>query len=153
MILAQVTNSIHSGGLPDPASYASIGWVVVIAFSIIGGLNQGFKLYDRVFGKKVETSVGPQPFDVRLVQEFVRRDECQQRHQDSLDNIARVESQITEMRQQREQDITKSALSRKAAYDKIELVNKTVNELPDRIVSQLLNTKKLWASGHGPRQS
>ena len=38
--------------LPDPNNFASIGWVVVILFALVGGLNQMFEFIERLQRKR-----------------------------------------------------------------------------------------------------
>ena len=38
--------------LPDPNSYASMGWIIAGIFGIVGLANQGIALWDRMFPRK-----------------------------------------------------------------------------------------------------
>ncbi len=94
----------------------------------------------------------PQPFDVRMISAMATEKDCKERHE-------AAQREIAEMRNRRENDMTMGSLSRKAIYENIRDTNtKTLtqiesvrselssqmNEMPDRIVAQLLNSKRLF---------
>ncbi len=116
---------------------------------VVGLFNQLAKTKDIVFGKKQETrSIEPQPLRVQLEQEFVRKDECLQRHGESLRSIEEIKADIAMIRGQREEELRLAAQSRKAIYERIEKVqtdlSREMKDMPTSIVAQLLNTKQLW---------
>lgn len=58
--------------LPDPQGFQSIGWIVVILFSLIGGTNQVMKLTDRFKPQSAQTqNIQPQPLIVSKAEEMV----------------------------------------------------------------------------------
>ena len=44
---------LGTADLPDPNSYASMGWIIAGVFGIVGLANQGMALWDRLDRKSV----------------------------------------------------------------------------------------------------
>lgn len=110
MILAEAT----AGG----ASANEIGIWIVCLFAIVAGTKACFDLVDRFRGKQQQIS--PQPLDVRMVSEFVKKEECAARHAASAQIAAGIREEVTVLRAERKQDVDIAARSRKALYEKID---------------------------------
>ena len=95
---------------------------MVILVAIIVGINAAFRLKDNLLGRKNRTEVTPQPLDVRLVAEFVKREECQTRHADAVKGIMSLENQMEELRVERKNDTNE-------LHDKVNGVAREVSEL------------------------
>lgn len=61
MMLAQITNGVSGGSLPDPHSPAAIGWVCIIGLTLIMGLRQVMG-----FVREMKQGDGPQKRDVTI---------------------------------------------------------------------------------------
>lgn len=106
-----------------PQGFAA--WIGCAAFVLLF-LNQLYVAKKNLFGSKQATEISPQPLDVRIAHEFVRKDECVQRHGESTNKIQDIERQITALRSERADDLRVAAAGRKALYEKIEAVRKDV---------------------------
>lgn len=142
-----------AGGMPDPTSYAAIGWLLVSVVAIITGANQVIKLWDRISGQG--KSAIPQPLQVEQAVKFVTKEQCEHLHQTQAATVQALKVELNELRQQRIQDAKDSSFSRKALYAEIkeanenatahiEAVRKELSErieaMPDRVVALLRNT-------------
>lgn len=138
MILAQAS-------APGPGTNEI--WIVIgaiaLVMSILGNLAQ-----INVARRKRERVTLDQPLDVRLIKEFVKAEECLARHAESTSKISAVQLEVHDLRKERTEDARAAAMSRKGMYDQINQVRRDLTEkidnLPDRIVAQLLNSKRLW---------
>ena len=150
MMLAQVTNAGTAAGglgLPDPAGFASIGWVLVIAVTCIVGARQVLAFWRDIThpGGPEARRVLPSPLQIENVQKAVTEADCKMRHSALEKDIADLRRQRSE---DRERDNLEASKHRKSMYDKMDAfraeLGQQIQAMPTQIVTQLLNTKQLW---------
>lgn len=118
--------------LPDPGSYAAIGWVCVITASAAFGFNQVLELANRARGK------APHPPNAQLevtLEAVAQRVAALEEWKDEL--IAKLDHDKTAVIQAGEQRA--SRIHEHIEKDRTEMERK-IGELPDRIISILRNT-------------
>ena len=59
--------------MPDPNSFASIGWVIVAIAALCVCANQIDDFFKRRAGQDGHRTVGPQPFEVKAAAEFLHK--------------------------------------------------------------------------------
>ena len=137
MILAAET-------LPDPSHFSSIGWVTVILVSIIAGLNQGFRLTDRLTGRKQD--LAPQPFAVTgtpLGNAEIQRDLKSMNHR--LKSLEDWRSDLTAKMDENKTEILAAGEERAVRiYDHVDSVRREldakIDAIPERVIATLKNT-------------
>lgn len=99
------TNGLHAvaggSGLPEPSSYISIGWILVSLVAIVTGVNQVMKLKAGLLGERKATEVSPQPLEVRVLTDYVKKEECVGRHGETQRQLNAIEAAIAEIRAER----------------------------------------------------
>jgi len=149
-MLAQITNGVSAAGqLPDPGSYAAVGWVVFALFCIIGGIRQAIGLWGDLKGPGAsKTRITNTPLQVQEAPTFVTEANCSNRYQMTADEIAALKRKVEQLEVERREDARAAAISRKGVYDRIDHVRQELSDkidtMPSQIVTQLLNTKQLW---------
>lgn len=132
---------------PLPTSVEIAAWLGCLAF-VVMLFNQLAKAKQTLLGDKSRTEIGPQPLDVRLTQELVRKEECVSRHDSALARINAIDSELKRLRSDRTEELRLASVSRAGIYNEIKKVQKDltdkIEQMPNQIVSQLLNTKQLW---------
>lgn len=103
-MIAQITNAVAAGGFPAPESYSGVGWVLVSLVAIMVGVNAAFKLKANLFGSRQSAEISPQPLDVRVISELVKKEECLTRHNESILGLAQVKRDMDDLRRERKED-------------------------------------------------
>ena len=126
----------------------SADWLRNMAIFIAAGAATYYYIRESIRGSK---PIPPPPWEVRAAAEFTKESDCKARHND----LARI---IGTMEDRRIRDAKDGAASRSRLYDEIKAVQKDTQEhiesvrkelgdkiegMPDRIVAQMLNMKKL----------
>jgi hypothetical protein len=119
-----------------PAGIAA--WLACLAFIVI--LTNGIiKLFDRALGKG--NQVSPQPLEIKHAAVYVQRDQ----HEAQL---MEVKGRIDDLCAARAEADRVNSIHRKSVYEKIDAVktelSEKIEDMPNQIVTQLLNTKRLW---------
>jgi len=87
--------------LPDPNSYASMGWIIAGIFGIVGLANQGIALWDRMFPRK-------SPPDNEVYATKAELAKARQEHQDSDKRIEdRFEQWMIQEQKQHSENLEK----------------------------------------------
>jgi hypothetical protein len=130
-----------------PTAVEIAAWLGCLTF-LVALFNQLAKAKATLLGDKGKTDISPQPLDVRLVSELVRKEDCVARHEGTVARINAVESELKELRINRTEEQRLASVSRAGIYGEIKKVQKEltdkIDSMPNQIVSQLLNTKQLW---------
>jgi hypothetical protein len=92
------------GQLPTPTGNELLIWCGCAAFVMMFA-NQAFGLKAKLFGEKKATEITPQPLDVRMISDFVRQQECRERHNESVRAAAITEKTIEALRLERKADM------------------------------------------------
>ena len=110
-----------AAGMPDPATYEAMGWVIVVCVAIATGVNQVLRLMDR-------WKDSPAPAEVRAeaAQMFMRREDCNRLHNE-------FQQQINEIRSQRAADVKDATSSRSGIYNRIEDVRHEMVQMERRL--------------------
>jgi hypothetical protein len=159
VMLASLTN-------PGAVEIASF---IGALFFLAAGYNQVMKAIDRARDRKQPQEISPQPLQVAMVAEFVRKDEHHRQHSENVQAISDVRREVEGLREDRRRDQEVAAKSRKSLYEKIdeakdsmaestesvrkELSEKTedvrkelsdkIDNVPDRVIAILKNTGAL----------
>jgi hypothetical protein len=138
-----------SGGMPAAGSSAAIGWLALTVFGVLAGINAAFKLKDNLFPGKRTTEINPQPLTVQLVEHYVRKEECLNRHNESLGKVNMLERQLDKIQEERRvssgelhEKINLVALDVAGLKTSTELQNQKLNLMDsklDRIVEKRLD--------------
>jgi Mg2+ and Co2+ transporter CorA len=127
-----IASAILAETLPDPNSYAAIGWVCVILAALAFGINQVMELVNRARGK------APHPPNAQLeaaVEAVAERVATLEEWKERL--IAKMEDDKTAVIQAGEDRA--SRIHQHIEADR-NATDKKINELPERIISILKNT-------------
>jgi hypothetical protein len=133
---------------PAPTSVELAAWLGCLAF-FVGFINQLAKAKQNLFGEKARpTEISPQPLDVRMAAELVRKEDCINRHSEAFSRIQEVRHEVERIREERAQDTLIQSESRKALYERIERTERELlskmDVISDQVVTRLLNSKQLW---------
>lgn len=152
------------GQLPQPTGQQLLIWLGC-AGAVLGGIaflimlvNQAVELRRTLRGDKEETRIGPQPLEVRAATEFVKRHECEARHNESVNAIRGLKECFEHLAAKREEDLIRASQSREKLYSKFEEaetamiarsdavrkeLSDKIDEMPAQMIAILKNTGAL----------
>ena len=117
--------------LPDPNSYAAIGWVLVILAAITYGLNQGWELVNRFRG------AAPEPPNGELKQSIKQLNARMKVLEDWRTQLT------TKLESDKQEILDKGEDRARRIYDHMEAVRKELDEkigdVPDKVIATLRN--------------
>ena len=115
--------------LPDPNSAQSIGWISLALFALAGGVNQILKLVDRFKGKPANSELH-QNFETLVAQ-----------NKETRARVIALENWRLGLSAQLEEDKQEILDAGEKRKDELQ---KQINELPGKIVVDILNAQKLF---------
>jgi hypothetical protein len=135
VLMIAATNSAPA--LPDPNSFASIGWVVVIIAGLFVAVNKAFEFFRNVTGKGSERLVTPQPLEVTATKQFVTKEEHdrhvaqdQQEHSNLYSKVGGVERGARSAIDQAARELrTEAKADMNAVHEKINKVDREVGAI------------------------
>lgn len=140
--------------MTNPSSHEAIGWLIVAIVALVTGVNQIWKLSDRIHGRHREQSITPQPLLVATPEQFARQEEFAEHVRDNSQKFDKLALQ-------REEDLRIAALARRKMHEDIQAVgrevaaltattetqtnqlgrlDKKLDDVPDRVIATLRNT-------------
>ena len=116
------------GQLPDPQSFASLGWVVVILVALITGTNQAIRLLNSLKDK-------PTPLEVRTetLAQYVSKEFCAAHHAQIEERLSRIETEAGEFRGATREDLRELREMIKRLHDRLDPLMAKVNFIAGRV--------------------
>ncbi|HSM84604.1 MAG TPA: hypothetical protein VLT16_00575 [Candidatus Limnocylindrales bacterium] len=103
-IIAEV--AVNATGKDLLVWLACAACVFIAMAAITSFFNQAVKAKQNLSGHPAVTEIAPQPLDVRMVHDLVRKDECISRHSESVAGLSAVRRDVDELRRERKADTT-----------------------------------------------
>ena len=95
-MLTNVVNGAGVGALPEPGTYAAVGWLCFALMCIIIGLRQGIGFWrdmTRPSGPEKRTLL-PSPLEIQQVKEMAREQDCMARHEALQEELNELKKDI-----------------------------------------------------------